>query len=143
MSQSKFALWLSRLTLLAMAVIFTSVSLRFLLAPFENAAYLGMLPSTTNPTLGITSIRVGYGIYPLGFVIVSLFSLVTSRCRPGLFFIVIMMMLLLAARITSAVGGGAMAENSFVLVGECVLLTLSTVSLILDLTSSRTWCRAG
>jgi hypothetical protein len=135
-SQSRLALWLGRLTLTATGIIFASVSLRFLFATAQNGQYLGMLPSPANPSLGTISIRVGYGIYTLSFVLVSMFSLATSQIRAGLFFVLFMMALLLGVRIANGLAGGAMAENPYILVGEMILLTLSMASLVLDFRTS-------
>jgi hypothetical protein len=132
MSSSRRAtLWLSRLVLAAPAVIFSAVSWKFSFHTSENGAYPGMLPSPSNPSLGIISIRAGYGIYPLAFVIVSLFCLLTSQFRAGLSFIAIMMGLLLGVRLINSLNGGAMAENSIVLVAEAVLLVLAVAALVL------------
>ena len=126
-----------------MGLIFASVSVRFLLATAQNGEYLGMLPSPTNPSLGTISIRVGYGIYTLSFVLVSVFSLVTSQIRAGLFFVLVMMTLLLGVRVASGLAGGAMAENPYILAGEMILLTLSMASLVLDLRTSNTGRRGA
>jgi hypothetical protein len=127
-ARSALALWLSRLTLIAFAFIFTSVSLRFLIATLPSAEYLGMATIPAKPSLGTLSLRVGYGIYPLGFVIVSLYCLFTSQLRAGALFVAVLMVLLLGVRIINGLHGGTMAENSVILVGESVLLTLSLVS---------------
>jgi hypothetical protein len=130
-TDSRFALWLCRATLVLCALIFTSVSVRFVFHTVENGAYLGMVPLSSNPTLGIISMRVAYGIYPLAFVIVSLYSLVTARFREGLSFIAIMMSLLWSARIVNGVNGGAMAENPVILIGSGLMLGLSVIGLFL------------
>jgi hypothetical protein len=76
--------------------------------------------------------RVGYGIYPLALVIVSVYSLLTARLREGLSFIAIMMTLLWSVRIVNGLNGGAMAENPSILIGSGVMLALSIVGLLLQ-----------
>lgn len=124
--------WLCRVTLFAFVFIFTSVSLRFLFHPVENGAVLGMVPSPSHPALGVISIRVGYGVYPIAFIMVGLFCLLTSRFREGLSFIAAMMILLLGGRIINGLFGGPLAENPFVLVGEVVLLVFSITGIFLE-----------
>ena len=135
--RSRIGRWLGTLALLAMTLIFASVSIRFLFDTAGNGAYLGMLPSPTNPSLGIISIRVGYGVYTLSFVIVGLYTLLTSQLRPGVVFVAVIMALLLGVRIISGLNGGAMAENPFILVGETVMLVLAATSLLLGFETSK------
>ena len=82
-AQSRFVLWLCRVTLVLCALIFTSVSLRFVFDTVQNGAYLGLVPISSNVSLGVISIRVAYGVYPLSFVIVCLYCLATSQFAPG------------------------------------------------------------
>jgi hypothetical protein len=132
MKQSRFALWLCRMTLALCALIFASVSLRFIFNTVENGAYLGMVPGPSNVSLGVISIRVGYGIYPVSFVIVCIYCLATSQFRAGLSYIAIMMTLLWSVRIVNGLNGGALAENPTILVGSGVMLGLSVIGLLLQ-----------
>ncbi len=131
-TRSRTVLWLCRVPLILCALIFTSVSLRFVFQTVSNGARLGMVPLASNPTLGIVSIRVGYGIYPLALVIVSVYSLLTARLREGLSFVAIMMTFLGIVRIVNGLNGGAMAENPSILIGSGIVLALSVVGLLLQ-----------
>jgi hypothetical protein len=126
---SRVMLWLGRITLVLCAFIFTSVSFRFVFNTLANGAYLGMVPAPSNVSLGTISIRVGYGIYPLSFVLVSVYCLKTSQFRAGLSYIAIMMSVLWTVRIANGLSGGPMAENPFILAGSGLLLTLSVIGL--------------
>lgn len=85
----------------------------------------------SNVSLGVVSIRVGYGIYPVSFVIVCLYCLATSQFRAGLSCSAIMMTLLWTVRILNGLSGGAMAENPFILFGSGLMLALSVIALLL------------
>lgn len=100
-----------------------------------------MAPIPSNPTLGLISIRVGYGIYPLAFVVVCFYCLITARFREGLSFVALMMGLLWAARIGNHLNGGAMAENPTILIGSGILLALSLLGLALQARDRRSSAR--
>lgn len=123
--------WLCRLALALCALIFSSVSLRFLFNTIPNGAYLGMIPSPSDVSLGVISIRVGYGIYPLSFVLVCVYCLAKSWYRAGLSFVAVMMTLLWTVRLVNGLNGGAMAENPSILVGSGLLLVMAVTGLIL------------
>jgi hypothetical protein len=78
----------------------------------------------------VISIRVGYGIYPVSFVIVCPYCLATSQFRAGLSCIAIMMTLFWSVCIVNGLNGGA-AENPLILVGSGLMLGLSVIGLLL------------
>jgi preprotein translocase subunit SecD len=76
MSLWKLSPWLSRLIILAVAALFSMISLKFILDPLGAATASGI---TIQPGLGYTNTRAGFGGFPLGFALILLFCLFSSR----------------------------------------------------------------
>src|SRR6185369_7001808 len=72
----KFSPWLSRLIILAVASLFTMISLKFIFHPQQSAADSGIV---IQPGLGFTNTRAGFGGFPLGFAVILIFCLFSSR----------------------------------------------------------------
>lgn len=127
----RFAPWLSRLPLLAVTLIFTRVSWRFLSDPVQAAAASSI---SLGSGAAITIARVGFGGFPLGFAIITLACLVsTHRLLTGLCFVVTMIAVVIAVRIMGILVDNSAHESLRVLVAEVILLTLSVISLFVEL----------
>src|SRR5205809_7103165 len=76
----------------------------------------------------ITSMRVGFGAFPLGFAIIVASCLAsTSRLLPGLSFVATILGVATAARVLGIVVDGAAPESGFLLPPAVALLALSVV----------------
>ncbi len=81
----------------------------------------------------ITSMRVGFGAFPLGFAIIVASCLVsTSRLLLGLFFVATIFGAATGARLLGIVVDGAAPESVFLLRPEVALLALSVIGVLLE-----------
>jgi len=101
--------WLGRFVLLAATVIFTLIGVRYLTNPVGAAAEFH---TTFASPAGATSMRVGFGAFPLAFAGLLAVSLFSARRR--LF------------GLTMVVVDGPAVESSRLLVPEIVMTVLST-----------------
>lgn len=82
----KISPWISRLIILAVALLFSMISLKFVLDPQGAAASSGI---TLTLGVGYTNTRAGFGGFPLGFAAILVFCLFsTQRLLAGLAYIV-------------------------------------------------------
>src|SRR5215469_1131007 len=96
-SPSRFGIWISRLPLIAVTAIFTMISARFLISPVNSAAAQGI---SFNSGVGITVARIGFGAFPLAFVIITLSCLVSrQRLLAGLYIVLTVITVALVVRV--------------------------------------------
>jgi len=126
----RFTPWLIRLILGAATLIFTLIGVKYITDPVRAAASfnisLGSAPA-------ITSMRVGFGAFPVGFAIIVASCLVsTSRLLLGLYFVATIIGVATAARVLGIVVDGAAPESVVLLRPEVALLALSVVGVLLE-----------
>jgi len=126
----RFTPWLTRLILGAATLIFTLIGVKYITDPVRAAASfnisLGSAPA-------ITSMRVGFGAFPVGFAIIVASCLVsTSRLLLGLYFVATIIGVATAARVLGIVVDGAAPESVVLLRPEVALLALSVVGVLLE-----------
>jgi hypothetical protein len=129
------SLWFDRFVLLAAALILALIGSRYIADPVGAAA-------TTDISLGsalaISTMRVGFGAFPLGCALVALTCLLSpSRLRTGLFFVAVIFGVALAVRVFAILDDGTLKESLSLLSAEALLLTLSIVGLVLNIGQQR------
>jgi hypothetical protein len=135
MSFWKVSPWISRLIILAAAGLFTAISLKFILDPQGSAAASGI---TIEPGLAYTSTRTGFGGFPLGFALILLFCLLSSRrLLAGLAFIATVTAVILLVRVYAAAADNTFAASAYLLAPEIVITTISLLGVWLE------WSRPG
>jgi hypothetical protein len=122
--------WLIRFFLLAPALVFTVISVRFITDPLRAAAAAGF---AADSSVGLTNLRSGIGGLFLGSACVILFCLLSSRrLLFGLGFVATMIGVILGVRILSVVADGTAGANLPVLFAEGVFLVLSVFGVFLE-----------
>jgi hypothetical protein len=126
-----FAPWFNRAILLAVTIIFTMISVKYITDPVHTAAASGI---SAGSALAITTIRVGFGGFPLGSAIVTLFCLAaTRRLLMGLCFVTTISGVILITRGVSVLVDHSTSENLHLLIAEVILLTLSAIGIFIEL----------
>ncbi|HET8889359.1 MAG TPA: hypothetical protein VFQ41_10680 [Candidatus Angelobacter sp.] len=127
----RFAPWFNRTILLAVTIIFALISVKYITDPVHTAIASGIVAGSA---LAITTIRVGFGGFPLGSAIVILFCLsATRRLLMGLCFVTTVSGVILITRIFSVLVDHSSSGNVHLLVAEAILLTLSTIGIFIEL----------
>jgi hypothetical protein len=122
--------WLVRFILLAPALVFTSIGVRFLVDPVGTAAASGFAPASA---LGLTNLRSGIGGLFLGAAWITLFCLLSPRrLLGGLGFVASMMGVVLGVRLVSVVVDGTARASLPVLGAEAVFLILALAGIFLE-----------
>jgi hypothetical protein len=126
----KIAPWLSRLIILAVAALFTMISLKFVFDPREAAANSGII---IQPGVGYTNTRAGFGGFPLGFAVILVFCLFSSRrLLAGLSSIVTVAAVILAVRLYGAVEDVTFSQSAHLLIPETILLVVALLGVALE-----------
>jgi len=123
----RIAPWLGRLSLLAGTVILSMIGLRYLLDPVAAGA---AVQTTFGSPAGITSMRVGFGAFPLAFaavLAVCLFS--PGHRRFGLFMVAVLMGAAAGARLLGIALDGPTVASTRLFIPELALLALSLLGL--------------
>ncbi|SRR5581483_6308490 len=121
---------LCRLPLLIVAVVFTLISLRFLLNPVHAAAVAGI--SFTSPA-GITAAKTAFVAFPLSFAMIAFASLLSSRrLLPGLYALFTTVAVGTTIRILSLLTDHSGKESGRLLGPEFVLLVLFVIAIRLE-----------
>lgn len=123
---------LAALVLLALTtVIFIGISSRFLIHPVAAAAAQGI--SLRSP-FGVTTVRVGFGVFPLGAAMVAAAGLFSpSRRRDAMRFISAVFSVALAVRVVSVIVDHAASRiNSRLIAIEAVVLLACLAVLFFD-----------
>ena len=130
MSFWKISPWISRLIILAVAGLFTAISLKFILDPQGSAAASGI---TIEPGLAYTSTRTGFGGFPLGFALILLFCLFSSRrLLAALSFIATVTAVILLVRVYAAATDNTFAGSAYLLAPETAITLISLLAVWLE-----------
>jgi hypothetical protein len=130
MTIAKLSPWLSRVIILAVAGLFTMISLKFVLDPLHAAATSGI---TLEPGLGYTNARAGFGGFPLGFAAILVFCLFSSRrLLAALAAIATVAGVILAVRLYGAAQDATFSESVHLLVPELAILVISLLGVLME-----------
>jgi hypothetical protein len=122
--------WLIRFILLAPALVFTVVSVRFLADPAGAATASGFTPDSA---LGLTNVRSGIGGLFLAAACITFFCLLSPRrFLIGLGFLAILLSVILGVRLVSVVVDGTASASLPVLCAEAVFLLLAVAGIFLE-----------
>lgn len=126
----KAAPWLSRLIILAIAGLFTMISLKFVFDPREAAANSGI---AIQPGVGYTNTRAGFGGFPLGFAAILVFCLFSSRrLLPALSSIAMIAAVILAVRLYGAAQDATFSQSAHILIPEAAILVISLLGVVME-----------
>ena len=127
---SRIGVWVSRLPLVLATLIFTAISLRFLIAPVQSAAAQGI---SFNTAVGVTVARIGFGAFPLAFAIITLSCLISrQRLLTGIYIVLTVIGVALVVRVFGMLVDNSVKESMKVLTPEVVMLVLSLIALNLE-----------
>jgi preprotein translocase subunit SecD len=123
MSFWKISPWVSRLIILAVAVLFVMISLKFILDPRAAAAASGI---TIEPGLGYTNTRAGFGGFPLGFALILVFCLFSPRrLLAALAAIATVVAVILFVRLYAAAADHTFSASAYLLGPEAAITVVS------------------
>jgi hypothetical protein len=126
----KLSPWLSRLIILAVAALFTMISVKFVFDPHGAAESSGI---TLTPGVGYTNTRAGFGGFPLGFAAILVFCLFsTQRLLAALSYIVTVAGIILAVRVYGAAQDGTFAESIRLVIPEVAILVISILGIWME-----------
>jgi hypothetical protein len=126
----KLSPWLSRLIILAVASLFTMISLKFVFNPQQAAADSGII---IQPGLGFTNTRAGFGGFPLGFAAILVFCLFSARrLLAALSSIVTVATVILAVRFYGAAQDVTFGLSAHLLIPETVLLIIALLGVVME-----------
>jgi hypothetical protein len=127
--------WVNRLFLIAPLAIFTLLTIRIISDPVGSAFAHGM--SLDSP-VGLTNYRAGNGGIFLGFVLITVWCLIsTHKHVAGLSFIATIMGAVLGLRAVSAIADATLSDQIRLLIAEAVFLTLSVAGILLEMARRR------
>ncbi|MBN9085938.1 MAG: DUF4345 family protein [Reyranella sp.] len=130
MNSSTVSLWLARLTIFAVAVLFTMIGLRFVLDPMHAAAGAGFVLQTA---VGYTNARAGIGGFPLSLAAILAFSLFSAhRLLPALGLVATVAAVLLVLRLYGALHDGTLTQSMHIIVPELAIAALSLMGVHLE-----------
>ena len=126
----RVAPWLSRLIILAVAGLFTMISFKFVMDPQQAAANAGIV---LQPGVGFTNTRAGFGGFPLGFAVILVFCLFSSRrLLAAMASIATIAAVILAVRLYGAIQDGTLSQSAHILIPEVVLLAISLLGVMME-----------
>jgi hypothetical protein len=126
----KLSPWLSRLIILAVASLFTMISLKFVFNPQQAAADSGII---IQPGLGFTNTRAGFGGFPLGFAAILVFCLFSARrLLAALSSIVTVATVILAVRLYGAAQDATFGLSAHLLIPETALLIIALLGVVME-----------
>ena len=126
----RMTLWFKRFVLLAATLIFALIGTRYMIDPVGAAAATDI---SLGSALAVSTMRVGFGAFPLGCALVALVCLVSARrLQTGLSFVAAIFGVALAVRVFAIVDDGTLRQSLSLLSAEAILLTLSLVGLVVD-----------
>ena len=119
----RIVLWLGRLVLVAAIAIFTRIGIGYLIDPVAAAR---VFHTSFGSPAGATSMRVGFGAFPLAFAMILAWCLLSSRrLLPGLTMVATVMALATVARLTGLAIDGPAPESTRLLAPELVMTAVS------------------
>jgi hypothetical protein len=126
----KLSPWIGRLIVLAVAGLFTMISLKFILDPQHAAANAGI---DIAPGLGTTNTRAGFGGFPLGFAVILVFCLFSSRrLLAALSSIATVAAVILAVRLFGAARDATFAQSTHLLIPEAAIAVVSLLAAAME-----------
>jgi hypothetical protein len=129
------ALSVSRFVLLAATLVLAMIGRKFIADPVAAGAASNI---SLGSALAATNMRASFGAFPLGCAIIAFVCLISIRRHlAGLTFVATIIGTVLAVRIFGIVSDGSLAESVWVLSAEGVLLTLSLVGILAELSRRR------
>ncbi|HEV3372558.1 MAG TPA: hypothetical protein VG145_08410 [Xanthobacteraceae bacterium] len=141
MSFWKVSPWLSRLVILAVAGLFAMISFKFVSDPQHAAAGAGI---TLDSAIGTTNTRAGFGGFPLGFAVLLVFSLFSSRrLLPALASIATLAAVILTVRLYGAAQDGTFGESAHLLIPEAAILAVSLAAALMETRRRALHAQAG
>ena len=127
---ARFAPWINRLVLVAAALVFTRIGLRYVVDPVRTLAAIGV---TVGPGHAAAAMRVGSGGFPLACAIFCLGCLSSiHRLTAGVGVVVAVMTTFIALRLFSLGADGMVPESLRLMIPEAVILVLSLAGLVLE-----------
>ena len=122
--------WFNRLVLLAATLIFALIGTRSITDPVGAAAASDI---ALGSALAVSTMRVGFGAFPLGCALVTFACLVSPRrLHTGLSFVATIFGVALVVRVLAILDDGTLSQSLALLSAEAIFLTLSIVGLVVD-----------
>jgi hypothetical protein len=126
----KVSPWIGRLIVLAVAGLFTMISLKFVLDPQHAAANAGIVIGSG---VGTTNTRAGFGGFPLGFAAILVFCLFSQRrLLAALLAIATVAAIILAVRLFGAAMDATFAQSAHLLIPEAGILIVSLLAAAME-----------
>ena len=126
----KFAPWLGRVIILAVALLYAMIGLRFVLDPQTALTHSG-IAAAAGP--GFTNTRTGFGGLPLCFALILFFCLFSRRrLLAGLGAIAAVMAVVLTVRAYAVGQDGTFAQNSPLFMLEGTILAIALAGLLVE-----------
>ena len=141
MNLSRLSPWLARLVILAVAALFAMISYKFVSDPQHAAAASGI---TLDSAIGTTNTRAGFGGFPLGFAVLLVFSLFSSRrLLAALAAIATLAAVILTVRLYGAAQDGTFGESAHLLIPEAAILAVSLAAALMETRRRALHAQAG
>jgi hypothetical protein len=126
----KLSPWLARLVILAVAALFAMISFKFVSDPRNAAAASGIM---LDSAIGITNTRAGFGGFPLGFAVLLVFCLFSSRrLLAALASIATLAAVILTVRLYGAAQDGTFGASAHLLIPETAILVVSLAAALME-----------
>jgi hypothetical protein len=127
---SDFAPWVNRVVLIGAALIFTTIGLRYIADPVHAAAATGVV---LGPGPAATTMRIGFGAFPLAFAVFSFVSLLSARrLQTGVRLVLTVVGTAIAVRVLSIAIDGPAPQSMRLFIPEGVILLLGIAGLVLE-----------
>jgi cytochrome b561 len=127
--------WLNRLVLVAATLVLALIGFKFISDPVGAATASNI---SLESALAVTNMRASFGAFPLGCAMIAFACLVSAhRHLAGLSFVATIIGVALAVRIFGVVTDGTLNESLRVLSAESVLLLLSVLGILAELSVRR------
>jgi len=125
-----FSPWISRLIILAVAVLFTMISAKFVFNPLQAAADSGI---TVQSAIGTTNTRAGFGGFPLGFAAILFFCLFSSRrLLAALASIATVAVIILVVRLFGAAEDATWMQSAHLLIPEAAIFIVALLGAAME-----------
>ena len=126
----KLSPWISRLIVLGVASLFAMIGMKFILDPQHAAENAGIAIASG---IGMTNTRAGFGGFPLGFAVILLFCLFSSRrLLAALASIAIVAATILLVRLFGAARDATFAQSAHLLIPEAVIFVVSLLAAVIE-----------
>jgi DoxX-like family len=125
-----FAPWVNRVVLIGAILIFTTIGLRYIADPVQAAAATGVM---LGPGAAATTMRIGFGAFPLAFAIFCFVSLLsTHRLQTGVRLVLTVVGTAIVVRILSMAIDGPAPQSVRLFIPEGIMLFLGIAGLVLE-----------